>query len=624
MYNVDQYPNYLKKAGKITLFAAFFGVVIFLVALSIDVGKHELSRVSAQTATTTLTVLNTPPTFTTGAHEVIESSTSSPTNSGDVIQWAAVGNDSNSAPYFLLICSTNATPTAGAATSSFNLGTAAPSCGAGATRWAVSPATPSDSQAVAATTTSESAPFAEIQDWFAWVCDDDPFNPRCSVAYSQGTNATNSSPFNINRRPTLTNFYNDGPVDPGATINFFSTSSDPDVVGGEDDIFLVVCQTAGDYSTTTNTCTANFLASTSIGVTADATAVYTLASIVRDGTFPAYGFIVDEHGHEASANPIQQNFIVNNVAPTVLSGDISLNGGNPISLTQPGGQTTGFTLDFTLRDANSCVNASSTDEITGFNAAVLRTSIGTTTCDTTAGAYDPNNCYPSQIATTTWNLSCTASSTSCSGPTDDSVIYNCTFPLWFVADPTDPGPETPAAFAADTWSAAVAGIDDDSATGNLSLTSIPVELFSFTALNLLTASIPYGPLEPGDNSGTLNATTSIQNYGNTGLDQEVIGESMCGTFAVGNECPVSATSTVPENQQQFASTSLTYNNPLALVLSSSTQNEVELDIRKGTSTSVFNEGITYWGIAVPISITLAGNYQGLNTFTAVTAEAADW
>jgi hypothetical protein len=51
---------------------------------------------------------------------------------------------------------------------------------------------------------------------------------------------------------------------------------------------------------------------------------------------------------------------------------------------------------------------------------------------------------------------------------------------------------------------------------------------------------------------------------------------------------------------------------------------VELDVNKSTSTSTPNEGVTYWGIAVPISITLAGNYNGLNTFTAVTAEPGDW
>jgi hypothetical protein len=52
--------------------------------------------------------------------------------------------------------------------------------------------------------------------------------------------------------------------------------------------------------------------------------------------------------------------------------------------------------------------------------------------------------------------------------------------------------------------------------------------------------------------------------------------------------------------------------------------EVELDVLKTTSTSTPEQGTTYWGIAVPGSIELAGIYTGLNTFTARTAEPGDW
>jgi hypothetical protein len=625
LYKQSEFPKLMNTAGKITILTALAGMMVFVVAFLFDAGTQQLSKVSAQTATTTLTVLNTPPSFTLNAYEVTESSTSSPTNSGSVIQWRAIGTDTNAAPYFLLICSTNASPTANAAPSLLALGTVPPTCGGGATRWGVSAGTASGVAAIVSTTTTEVAPFAEVNNWYAWVCDDDPTNPRCNTVPVQGYSATNSSPFNVNKRPVLTNFYNNGPVDPGGTLTFLSTSTDPDTVGGEDTIKLVVCQT-NSYSTTTNTCTSNFLASTTVGVTANATAIYSLASIVRDNSYGAFGFIVDQHGHEALANPISQGFTVNNVAPTTLGADISLNGGNDITLTVPGDETTGFTLAFTLRDANSCVNTTGTigSEFAGYRASVYRSSVGTTTCNSTAGSYNANNCYPSQALSSTWNLSCTASTTSCTGPTDDTMIYNCTFPLWFIADPTDAGPNTPAAFAASNWLAAVAGVDDDGAIGPLVAGSSPVELISFTALDLITAQIPYGALEPGNNSGTLNATTTIESVGNTGLDQEVSGESMCGTFSVSNECDVSATSTVPENQQKFASTSRSYGSPLAQTLSSTTIKEVELDVNKTTSTSTPNTGITYWGIAVPSSITLAGAYTGLNTFIAKTAEAINW
>lgn len=623
-YNTEEFPQYVKTAGKITVLTAFVGMIVFMVAFVFDVGQQEFSKVSAQTASTTLTVLNTPPSFIINAYEVVESSTTTPTNSGDNIVWTALGNDSNGAPYFLLVCDGNASPTPNAAADELSLGTAPPDCDAGVTQWGVSVAVPSDAYATVTRATTEIAPFAESNNWYAWVCDDDPFNPRCNNVPVQGFSATNSSPFNVNKRPVFSAFGNSGPVDPSGTLSFFSTSSDPDVVDDEDELFLVVCSTNSDYNPVTNTCDANFLASTTLqNILSDAAATYTLAAIVQDDTYPAFGYLVDIHGHEASANPIQANFDVNNVAPVVLSGEISLNGGLDMALDVPGGESLGKTLDFTVRDANSCENALGGAEIVNYQVSVFRSGVGTSTCDTTAANYDPNNCYPSGIGAATWNLSCAATST-CSGPSQDDIDYSCTFPLWFVADPTDSGPNTPAALAAQNWSAAVSGSDDDFATGTLATTSSAVELTSFSALDILANDISYGGVEPGFDTGTLLASSTLENVGNTGLDQQTRGEAMCGTYSLSTPCPNSASSTIEEFNQQFASTSLTYGSPLALSLSSTTDQEIELDVPKTTATSTPQQGTTYWGIAVPVSITLAGNYTGLNTFTAVTAEALDW
>jgi hypothetical protein len=168
--------------------------------------------------------------------------------------------------------------------------------------------------------------------------------------------------------------------------------------------------------------------------------------------------------------------------------------------------------------------------------------------------------------------------------------------------------------------------DDDLAWSSLQDGSIAVELISFTALDLITAQIPYGSLEPGQTSGggILTATTTVYSVGNTGLDQKVSGESMCSTFAIGNECIVSSTSTVPEYVQKFSSSTLSYASGAALTLSSTTIKEVELNVNKTTSTSTYESGDTYFGIQVPVAITLAGVYRGLNYFDAKVAEALDW
>ena len=619
LYNFLLENNKLQTAGKITIFTAVSGMLIFAFIFLFNAGKTELMKVEAQSATTTLTVLNTPPQWVTLAYEQTESSTSTPTNSTTNVTWAALAEDSSNAPYFLLICSTNATPTARAASSTFTLGTAAPLCGSGSVQWAISASTTSNTIATVSTTTLEN--FAEQNDWYAWVCDDDPVNPRCNNTYSQGLSATNSSPFYVNHRPVFTSFTNDSVKYPGNVLTFSSTSSDPDIVDQSDPIKLVVCN-ENDFNTTTLVCgPGGTISSTTITVHDNATTSYTLPNVIQDDVYDAWGFLIDGHGHTASggAHATNVGFTVGNVAPTIASGDINLNGGSNMTLSVDGGETTGFTLDFELSDANSCINAASSSEIANYIVSLHRSGVGTSTCTGLYSSYNPNSCYPnSGLATTTWNLSCTASTTSCTGPTDPTKVFNCTFPLWYLADPTD----ATAFYATNTWVAAISGIDDNNATGTMTIGSSPVELISFPAIDLITAEIPYGALEPGDNTGNLTATTTIRSVGNTGLNQNVDGEAMCTTFAVGNECQNSATSTIPDFQQEFATSSVAYGT--GYNLSSSTPQLLALKVQKTTSTTTPNTGVTYWGIEVPVSITLAGAYTGLNTFYAVASDAADW
>ena len=111
-YNLEQLPKYINTAGRISVVAALFSVVVFAIAFLLNIGAQELQRVDAQGyATTSVTVLNTPPQWTVDAQEMFESSTSSPTNSGYDVFWTATGTDSNGEDYFLLICSTADSPT---------------------------------------------------------------------------------------------------------------------------------------------------------------------------------------------------------------------------------------------------------------------------------------------------------------------------------------------------------------------------------------------------------------------------------------------------------------------------------------------------------------------------------
>jgi hypothetical protein len=632
LYNLETSLPAYKTAGKITILTALFGVLVFVVAFMFDAGSTELQRVAAQTATTSLTVLNTPPSFTTNAFEVVDSSTTTPTNSGSIIQWSAVATDANASDYYLLICESD-TPAPVAATST------APSCGPGVTQWGVSVATPSDTAAFVSTTTTETTPFGEQNVWYAWVCDNDPNNPECNVTPVQGPTSTTafSSPFNVNRRPVFNGISNNGPVDPNGILTYTATATDPDIVPGEDDIFLAVCG-AQTFSTTTRDCGLDTLATTTVGVVENPTATFQLPAVQQDDTYAAFVYVFDEHGHTANGllQGTSSDFVVNNVAPEVNGGDISLNNGQLMILSQAGGETTGFTLQVTVTDANSCVNtsdinpATSSDnnlnrEIEDIVVSVFRTSIGTTTCN--GSAYNPNNCYGSLNATTTWNLVCTASSTSClhtDTVNDDSQVFNCTFPLWFVAEPTDDATNTPAILELDNWSAAAYGVDDNNATNTLVISDSGVELRSFTAFSLLTSDILYGELAPGFDTVTLRATTTFNNLGNTGIDQEIYGDDMCDGYSPGNPCTPSLSATIPADQQRFASTTLLYSNPSASVLSSTTPTLANVNAPKTTSTSTPIQRNTFFGIAVPSSITFSGDYTGMNTFMAVPGPAATW
>ncbi len=632
-YNINELPHYMNTAGKITILTALSGVLIFAFVFLFNVGKTEFEKVQAQNpyATTTLTVLNTPPDWlaaSTFAVELYESSTSSPTNSGTSTVWVGTAEDSNSAPYFMIVCDTDVAPVPGQAASLLVLGSEPPTCGPGARTWAVSPAASSSEPARAATTTTESfPPFAEVNEWYAWVCDDDPVNPRCNTATSTGLNATNSSPFHVNRRPTFTSATDTSPADPGALVTFNSVAADPDSVGGSDNIVLHICyeQDFGTGTSSTECGPGGYIASSTFpGSDTNPNADFTLPTIIQDQNYAAYAYIVDEHGHTAVNGAQATNTImtVNNVAPTVGGATIVLDGGTPIDIDVELGETLGKTLEFETYDANSCdaVGGGNADEVVGYVLSVFRDGVGTSTCDGSAGSYNPNNCYPSGVGAAVWNLSCTASTTSCTpGGLDATMDWDCTFPLWYVADPTDGGSPS----STEQWTAAVSAIDNNNATGTYTSSTMPVDLNSFTAFDLNTFAIPYGSLEPGDDTGTLSASTTIIATGNTGIDHLLSGAAMCGTYTNAVTCPVSSTSTIAVQNQKYGTSSFAYSSPQSFPLATTTA-EQEINVPKSTSTSTPASGRTYWGIFVPGTITLAGSYTGANTFQVVVGEPSEW
>jgi hypothetical protein len=633
-YKVRANYQPLSTAGKITILTAVSSLFIFLAVFLLNLGQSEIAVVQAQQqATTSVNVKNTPPEFQPGGfpQEQVASASTSPTNSGNVLTFIATAADQNLAPYFFIVCDSSSA-TANPAPDEFSLGTVPPTCDGN--QIAVSTSTVSGQQAFAATTTTEAMP--EQNDWWAFACDDDPDNPECSPA-SQGLGGATSSPFVVNHRPAFEINTLNPAGDPGAVITFTASSSDQDTFGGQDLVELYVCTTAA-FSTSTGCLGGTIATSTLVnpGPTAPSAAT-TTAVPLPDDTYAAYVYLMDEHNHAALVIDQGTNaqYTINNVAPTINAGFITLNGGSDMVLLNAAATTSGFTLDFEVSDNNSCFQVDgSSPEIVDYRVSIYHTgAAGTTTC-VTAGDYNPNFCYPSTAVPTNWDLNCTASTTAantCGGTSDATETWSCDFSLWFVADPTDDG-AAPALspFAAADWRAAVSAIDNDGATTSVfTQSSTPdIEVIQFTAFDLNTAEIPFGSLAPGEDTvsvGSSTIPTDLETTGNTGIDVNLSGLLMCpDTFAVGT-CPVTSTSSIAVTNQFYQTIPFLVSTSTGVALTGS-PTELELDVLKATTTApgTLPIGTAYWALQIPDSITFAGAYTGRNTFLAVPAETADW
>jgi len=602
--------------GKVAVSVLIFGflvAVVFLVTyfFATDSLQHARFVMAQSTATTTVTILNTPPIWTTNPFENPISSTSSPTNVGSAVTWQAVGTDPNSDNYYLLLCKNSSTPTAANGS--------APSCNGGVgNQWTVSASTVSGATSTASYVAQAADP--QIDPWFAWICDGNLGGAQCNAAYQQGTGSS-GSPFVVNHRPNFSSFSNNSPAIPGATVTWSTNASDTDnFTGATDTVQLFVCK-ATDFTGTS--CGAGGTYCSSAAVVSSPSCSSTIPIPTQDQGYSSYGYIIDQHQFPASGGSEGANATetVSAVAPTIASSSINLlNVGGvaaPLALTNPGGQTTGFQVTFTASDNNSCLSPVGGQEVTAASIDVFRTGIGLGSCSS-SGNYNPNNCYPGAVASTTWNDVCVQNGGSCAGSSSITSQWTCTFPLWYVTDPTD-GTATGTQYYNQGWAAAV------QATNYIGITSTIVQgastntVMSFLASQLNTPAISFGALPPGSTTPTLAATTTLSELGNLGLNETLYGVSMCPTYP---GCPVSTTSTIPVGSIAYASSAVAYASGASLTVNPGTL--FALQIPKSTSTATSSLGTTFWGLSVPATIQLSGAYTGQNTFIAVRSSPSAW
>ena len=309
------------------------------------------------------------------------------------------------------------------------------------------------------------------------------------------------------------------------------------------------------------------------------------------------------------------------VAPTITSSSINLlNVGGaaaPLGLTNPGGQTTGFQVTFTATDNNSCLNYLGGQEVATASIDVFRTGVGLANCSS-SGNYNVNNCYPAAVGTPTWNFSCSQNGGSCAGSSSITSQWTCTFPLWYVADPTD-GNASTTQYYNQAWTSAVQATNYLGTTSTITQSASTNTVTSFLASQLNTPGINFGALAPGSTTPTLAATTTLSELGNLGLDETLYGVSMCPTYP---SCPVSTTSTIPVGSIAYASSGVAYGSGVSLLVNPGAL--FGIHIAKSTSTATSSLGTTFWGISVPATIQLSGAYTGQNTFVAVRSSPGTW
>jgi hypothetical protein len=248
-----------------------------------------------------------------------------------------------------------------------------------------------------------------------------------------------------------------------------------------------------------------------------------------------------------------------------------LNQGFDVALTE--GATTTVSATGTVTDLNGYT------DILYASSSIFRSGVSS------ACSSNENNCYPVP--------SCTLS--QCSG---NSCALSCQAQVQYFADPTDAG----ATYSAENWLATIRVLDSTglSYTG----TSSAVDLLTLRGLSVDT-SIDYEDdstpgMQPGANTGSRNATTTVTNTGNTPIDINLSGTGV---------------GTIPVNSQQYATSTFTYASCAVCPLLTGAATKAGVTIPKVTASTSPTTSKVYWGISIPIP-TATGLQSGTNYFEA--------
>jgi len=263
------------------------------------------------------------------------------------------------------------------------------------------------------------------------------------------------------------------------------------------------------------------------------------------------------------------------VHPPIIENDLTIN--SALNITLQEATSTYVYATSTVSDGNGY-----TDMILGTSTIYRSGVAGGPDCTP-----DPNNCYQVGASKCTF--------TNCSG---NSCTLSCRADMIYFSDPTDSG-----TYAGDNWLARLS-VEDSTGLRDTA-TTLGVEVNTLHALAVTTGPLDFGSLEPGANTGTINATTTARNTGNAPIDIQVQGTDLSGT-----------TGTIGVGEQKYATTTFAYGSCSICQLLTGSATNVNVTVAKPTSTSTAQTHDIYFGIDIPIG-SPAETYTGINTFTAV-------
>ncbi len=535
-------------------------------------------------ATTTVEVQNAPPEITTDPAEVPSSTSTTPINLGDTIAFTVTAHDGENNNYQLIICSSD---------SITNDASGGDSHSCDDVTYATSTFVASDIEATAYYDVVDPAddPGAEVDEWYAFVCDNHATQADCSEVGSQGASpgsGDDSSPLYINHAPVF-DFVSttDDNKDPGETYTITASTTDSDMEGGVDELHLYVCST-DSWATSTGCAGDEYCHATS--TSPDISCTYATGTIAIDGDWSYYAFVMDWHDMASAGNSQTNTYTVNNVAPSVSS--VLINGTQDIELNMRGmSEVMASSSSVSITDNNGC------NDIQGATSTIYWSSAtGEYGC-----SQDDNDCYP--IGST--NCEVVAGTCGDTSP-DATAAYICTTTIAYHAIPTDgSGGNYP--YGGTSWLAALTAYDEalyDTAT---SVTGVNV--ITLNALDITEDEVPYGTVKGGQNTGASNATTTVLNLGNAPLDTGLDVDDMDKDDMTAN--------LIEAENQYFGTSTFTYGSGYTFYVeeaSSTLQLDIEAD--RPTSQTLVSDQV-FWGIGIP-SGKPSGTYTGMNTFSAIT------